>query len=285
MQFFVVYILTAVSFTQVMRWSQVRGADAAVVAAINFVIAAIGSVVLFVATGASGTSGSMPAILLGGANGVMYCLHLNATLVSFRLVGTGITMALTHMGCIIPVMVAHVLWPEQEPLNSFRWMAVGLVPFAVYFLKPPQTQQQRLGWKDNLLLLFVFVGIGLIFTIHKFASVFAPQEMGVLYQMLVFIVAAISTTAIMSMMGRFPGRQELRFGILAGLINSLMCRMIVLALVTLGAVVFYLCGPPVTIILNVILGRVLWGEQLHWRQHLGIILAIALVIMTGIESN
>ncbi len=281
MQFFIIYVICNLVFVQWMRFSQVRGADTYTVVAINFLAAAVVSTVAVFFTSTPSSVLDPVAICLGIINGLLYCTHLLSTLAAFRLVGTGITMALTHIACIFPVVFAHLAWPDKESMSFYRWIAVGLVPLAVFCLRPTRIRNKTLTWKTELLLLFVFLGVGVIFVVHKIAAATTTPEVALVYQMYIFGVAGVSTTIIVAMNRPFPNRLDLRFGISAGLLNALMCRSIVLALALLGAVFFYLCGPPLLIVLNVLCGRILWGEELSKRQLAGIFLAIAIILLTN----
>ncbi|MBI83818.1 MAG: hypothetical protein CMJ81_11520 [Planctomycetaceae bacterium] len=281
MQFFVLYVICNLIFVQWMRFSQFRGADTSTVAAINFLVAAAASAVAVFFTSTPSSMLDPVAISLGIVNGLLYCTHLLSTLAAFRFVGTGITMALTHIACIFPVVFSHVVWPEKESMSLYRWLAVGLVPLAVYCLRPTRIGNKPLTWKTELLLLFVFLGVGVIFIVHKIAAATTTAEVALAYQMYIFGVAGVSTTIIVAIIRPFPSRLDLRFGISAGLVNALMCRAIVLALAMLGAVFVYLCGPPLLIVFNVLCGRVLWGEELSKRQFAGLFLAIAIILLTN----
>ena len=281
MQFFVLYVICNLVFVQWMRFSQFRGADTSTVAAINFLVAAAASAVAVFSTSTASSMLDPIAISLGIVNGLLYCTHLLSTLAAFRLVGTGITMALAHIACVFPVVFAHLVWPDKESMSVYRWIAVGLVPLAVYCLRPTRIGNKTLTWKTELLLLFVFLGVGVIFIVHKIAAASTTPEVAIVYQMYIFSVAGVSTTIIVAMIRPFPNFLDLRFGICAGLLNALMCRATVLALALLGAVFVYLCGSPFLIVLNVLCGRAFWGEELSKRQVAGILLAITIILLTN----
>ena len=281
MHYFVFYIVCNLAFIQCMRFAQIRGAAVPAVAAVNFVVAALVSIGLVFSTLAPSSVWHPLALSLGIVNGLLYASHLLATLAAFRFIGIGVTMALTHTACVFPVIVAHLVWPEEESMSMCRWIAIGLVPLAVYCLRPLELGREKLTWKIELLLLFLFFGVGVIFTVHKIAAAVVAPEMTRVYQMSVFSVAAIVMCTVVAI--RRPCLQglEIRFGVCAGLLNALMCRATVISLSLLGAVFFYLCGPAILIVGNVVFGKMLWRETMSIRQYVGVALAIAIVLLTG----
>ncbi|KKK84870.1 hypothetical protein LCGC14_2779000, partial [marine sediment metagenome] len=94
MHYVLLYVLFMVTFTQLLRYSQRRGATVLPVCAVNYVVAAI------LSTGALAVFGwrgllvdQWPAAALGAVNGVLYVVTLVVLLASYRLVAVGMEVA------------------------------------------------------------------------------------------------------------------------------------------------------------------------------------------------
>jgi len=173
MHYVLLYVLFMVTFTQLLRYSQRRGATVLPVCAVNYVVAAI------LSTGALAVFGwrgllvdQWPAAALGAVNGVLYVVTLVVLLASYRLVGVGITSAVMAMGTLIPVLVSWSIW--SEPMTPFRWGAVALLPLAMILLRPAGADGHKLTFKADAVMCLAFVMAGTIGTIHKASDECAP---------------------------------------------------------------------------------------------------------------
>ena len=104
MAWLVTLVLSSVSFNQTLRYGQLQKASVPHLIAMNYLAAAVMSLVLALVGGCD--SPTLLAIGLATLNGVLYCTHLFVLMKTFQIVGVGIANALVMSGCIIPIVVS-----------------------------------------------------------------------------------------------------------------------------------------------------------------------------------
>jgi len=275
-------LLFSIVFIQGMRYAQIRHAKMALVAAINYLIAAVMSLLFCFWPGEVPASFNLTAIGLGAANGMVFFLAFFVQLAAYRIAGTGISIALASSSVIVPVVVAHLLWPTIEWMSTLRWLAVLLIPVAMYLMRPNHSKIRRLTLKADGVLLLLFVMAGLANLFHKLVTVFAEESSHPQYRVGLFAAAALGSGVWALMQCKWPNRLELSWGLVLGTSNALALVLVLLGLGALGAVVFFTTSGPLVIILTLVTGRMLWREQITRRQGLGICAAIMVVVLTNL---
>ncbi|MDP7347527.1 MAG: hypothetical protein QF735_04820 [Phycisphaeraceae bacterium] len=126
MTYVVLLTLCSLGFQQLLRTAQVRRTNVLAVAAVNYMIAAVGSAVLYAFDRADAESISWVAVALGAVNGVLFATHLYIILASYRRAGVGITIAVTQCGGALAManmpparrLISTVL--RMRPILSYR---------------------------------------------------------------------------------------------------------------------------------------------------------------------
>ena len=280
MIYLAVNVLSLVVLTQCVRYGQLRRMQILVTIMCNYLVAAAISGVVFFATPAAAapiTGGAFPLAIL---NGALYFTHFLLLLASYELAGLGITTALVASGGVIPVMISWLAWAEPMPWT--RWLAVGLVPIAMFLLRPDKDGGKRMTLKgDAVLILAVLMG-GTIMTIHKAAVVSQVGDQQSLYRFALFSVAAIVSTGYVALHRMTVRRREAQLGVAVGVFNSLGLWAAIMGLSILPAVVFYPIANCLVIVLNVVLSRLFWRERVTPRQFVGIGAAMLVVVLTNV---
>ena len=248
--------------------------------AVNYVAAAVIAVVLAGMRLPADLSDQWIPMVLGGVNGVLYFLHLMVILAAFRLTGVGITIAFTGMGAVVPVLVAWCFW--WEPMSPLRWAAAGLLPAAVFLMRPPGNQHRHLTLKADVLLAISLLGAGLIGTIHKSVTVYAPGGGVAVYQAALFTTAAVTSVGYVWLRRLHYDRGTILAGSVLGACNLLATLFILLSLSVIPAVVHYPTSGSLIIACSVIVSWVLWSERVTKRQIAGLTLAVSVVVLANL---
>lgn len=285
MHFLILHMLAVVVFLQLLRYTQRRGDDILSVVAFNYAAAAVLSAIFYLCVFGVKAELQPAAIMLGATNGVLYYLHLLILLACFRVVGTGISIAVCNSASIAPIVVASVLWPQHETMNALRWLAVALIPPAMILMRPMQGKHGPIGFRGDVLLAMAFIMGGLIMIIHKVGVVLddVPLRAAYQYQMSLFAFAMISSIFCWMWRRYKLASHEIRWGILVGACNVTATGLLLAAVTALGAVMFYSTASPMIIVLTLIVAWILWKERINKRQVAGVAMAILIVVLTNLK--
>jgi len=280
MTYLILCVLSIVIFTQSLRLGQKREANVIVVAAVNYVAAALFSLIGFLCEGIDSFDHVPWLAAAAIVNGVLYFIHILIVMAGYRVVGVGITSALVGSGVIVPVLISWFAW--SEIMTPYRWIAVGLVPLVMTLVRPHAKRSAHYTLKADVILFLCFFVAGVVFTIHKSVNVYFPPSSQGLYQFMLFTAAAISSSAYVIAGGYSASGEDFLLGVGAGLSNSLATLFLLLSLTVIPAVVFYPTNQCLVIAVNVVLSRILWGEWMVKRQIVGLALAVAIIILANV---
>lgn len=284
MLYLIGFVIASVLFNQALRYGQERHADILSVAAVNYALAAALTLGLALTRDVPwSTATTLPVLLAGAVNGVLFFAHIPFMVGSYRRVGVGITTAWTRTAIVIPAIVAWYAW--SEVMGSARWAALALVPAAMFLMQRVEPDRPPMTIRFDGVLLACFVIGGLVLTTHKYADIhFSVDELEV-YKVALFGAAAIASAAYtLSQQRRFTA-SEFRIGAFVGLCNAFGVLCVMLGLAVVPAVVFYPTSASFGIILNVLVAHWVWKERLCKRQVAGIGLAIAIVLLTNAPAD
>jgi len=274
------FVCCSVTFVQVLRYGQARGADSVSAIAVNYIIAVGASLVLYAQAGISPEPRlAHAAVITGVINGLLFFSHVPFVLISFRAAGVGITAAATRVGIVIPILIAWLAWREE--MTPLRWLGLALLPPAMFLLRPTGEKKTRLTLKGDIALTGCLVVAGAIFSIHKYADVhFNPAQIE-LYKVALFTTAMLAAVAYTAWKQLRCGKMELAVGTVMGLANVGALLNVMRGLARVPAVVFYPVSGSLIICLNVLVSLVLWKETLKRRQIAGLALAVLIILLAN----
>ena len=274
-------VLCAICFTQLLRYAQRRDLGVMEVSAVNYVVAAVMSIAVAWGTGVlADPAQQWQAAAMGVGVGAVYFVHMLVLLASYRIVGVGITVAMMSLGILMPVLVSWLVW--NEPMPTQRWLAVGLFGPAVFLMRPTGHARKRLTLAAELILVGVFLGPGIAATMHKTVSTVWPGANRMLYQMCLFAAASILSVGYVRVHRLRYTAPSLGLGAAVGLCNAGSLLFIIAALTVLPATVTFPFTSSMTIVGSAIISRLLWRERFTARQTVGVVLAVAVVVLVNI---
>jgi drug/metabolite transporter (DMT)-like permease len=273
------HILSGVVFHQAFRYSQHKDTHPLSVAAVNYVMAFFVSVAAYLIVG-GGTS--TPMIVLGLVNGVIYYVSLPFLLRCYQAAGVGISSAVLFISNITPILVAYLC--HDEDITSWQWIAIVLIPPAVFLMRPRESGKREQGWglKTDLQLLVLFLAGGTMATIHMEVELLTQGQGKTLYNMMLFLAAGAVSAGYAAYARLKVTRFEYGLGSFIGVINICTVGFLLLSLATLSTPVVFATAGASVIGLNVVMAWMLWKERLTKTQAVGISLAIAIVVLANI---
>jgi drug/metabolite transporter (DMT)-like permease len=274
-----IFVFSAVGFMQTLRYGQQHGGNVLGLVAVNYVIALIGVTILATLRVRSvGLDMSGVAIAGGFVSGTVYFLHLITQLSAFKTSGVGIISAANRSAIVVPAVVAWACWGET--MTVYRWLALAMIPPAMFLMRPAGSDGQRITFKAEALLIGCFLFGSVIGTLFKAVDVYLDAAQQETYKVALFATAFVWTCST-AIIRRIPlTRRDVAAGALLGVFNTLNLISVLLALVVIPAVILYPTSGCLMICINVILGRWLWKETLSRRQVKGLLLALAIVLLT-----
>ena len=283
MFYLLIVVLSTVAFMQTLRYGQRREVHLYSAVAVNYLIAFATVLLLSGLLHANGDA-RLPwhAIIAGAATGVLFFGHVPIILGCFRKAGVAVTTAIGGCSPIVPVVVGWAVW--EEAMTTHRWIALAIVPIAMWLLRPGNVGRFQLTLATDLLLLANFAGGGVIYTMQKYADVHFELEKQEVYKVSLFGMAAV-ISILFAVITKVPlKRRDLGVGIMLGLLNATTLTFTLLGLGLVASVVFYPTATCLMVCLNVTMARLLWHEQLKPRQLAGVALALAVIALTNVTG-
>jgi len=288
----IINILGMLAFTQSMRFSQRREGKDVVVGTINYVFAGlVAATMLAILWLTQGRPALWPRLPIGALAGAGYVLQLVLLLASFRLAGVGISITMTAMGLLVPILVSFFVW--DQPISISGWAAVGLLPVAVLLVRPGRAKAAQLSLKADLLLIGIFLNGGMIATCHTAAGIDRPvgdaglaglEPYRVVYLAGLFGAAAITSVFYAARRSRGWDWRDLALGTFMGSVNITITLTVVAGVAALGAAVFFPTVQSSFLLLTAVVSRIAWGERLTRRQLAGLAVALAIVVLANLQS-
>ncbi len=272
------YVAGFIGFTQLLRYSQLRGASMLYVIAVNYLVAAACTIFLLLRRGEYVADPLL--LILAAITGVFFFVHLLVMLASYNHAGVGITQAVSTSGYVAPILMAWLLWPDKEAMTAVRWAGVALMPVSIFLMRPNTGEKLRFSLRDELILLMPFAFSGLIGCIHKLVTTRYGDAGQATYQAVLFTFAMLSSWAHVLWHRRRGKRVDFALGALVGFVNVFALLTMMLALSGLAASVFFPISTSAGIALTLFVSWLLWREKITRQQAIGIALAIVVVILT-----
>lgn len=272
------YIVGFVAFTQLLRYSQLRGASMMYVIAVNYLVAAACAAVMLLRRGEVVMETDL--LIIAAINGVLFFVHLLVMLAAYNHAGVGVTQAVSTSGCVVPVLMAWLLWPESEAMTAARWLGVAIMPAAIFLMRPNTGEKLRFNLKAELVLLLPFVFSGVIGSLHKLVTVRHGEAGAATYEAVLFTFATISSWGYVlchRQKGHWP---DARLGAIIGAVNVFALFTMIMGLAAIKASTFFPVSTSAGIAITLVVSWILWKEKISKRQALGIVAALAVVALT-----
>ncbi|TVP55145.1 MAG: hypothetical protein EA351_11385 [Gemmatimonadales bacterium] len=266
--------------------------------------AAVGtaSVVLAFDPPGRGLAAEPPLLLLGGGLGVLFVAGFVLFSRAIGVAGISLATATMRLSVAIPFLASWLVWGEVPTVGQ----ALGLGVAATAFLlisrptpapplpsasapSPPRSPGLEAPTRPLLafiLLALLFLAGGLVDTTLKvFEEEFAAENSRALFLLVVFTVAFVvgSTVVVIRGLrsGRWPSTNVIGWGVLLGLVNYGSAEFMLLALGHIPGTVAFPVNNVAVVALATLLGMSLWREAFGAVHRVGLVLALAALVLFG----
>lgn len=267
-------------FSLVVRHAQGKRCNLWAVGAINYLTAT--TFHLLRAAAGEGFRPDVSTLTWGLITGIFYVNSYGLMLPFMRLKGVAISMAVSRLAVLVPIIGAILFW--AEPATNLQVAGASLAVVSLPLLGFGQASKgERVPLQAGILMVSLLLSNGLgMLTIEAF------HQGGVRGQDSLFLAALFGAAAIISsLVWFFRKRQgssliDVLPGLLLGLCNALSNLSLVGALDRLPGIVVFPFYSAVGVVLTVIFARLLWQERINRLESLGIFLAVGAVVFINL---
>jgi drug/metabolite transporter (DMT)-like permease len=274
-------ILFNTSFSQLLKWAQVRDGQMLPAALVNYLVASLLTALAWALWGNSFPQSV--AVWLGILTGLCYAISLLGLETAIRISGVSIAVAVLQLSVMVPTLFSMIAFRERPGLLQ----ALGIVLAMVALPLLSQSRTTRNGEpaparKIASVMLSLFLITGLSGVTMKLAQTYALPGDRYAYAFLVFAVSVVVVGAAMWFRKPPWGKSALPVGSLVGIANAVQLECTLRALAALPAVIVFPVSTALTVALNTLLSVRLWGEQLDLRARWGIVMALAAAVLMNL---
>lgn len=266
-------------FSLVVRYAQGKRCNLWAVGAINYLTAT--TFHLIRAAAGEGFRPEVSTLTWGLITGMFYVNSYGLMLPFMKLKGVAISMAVSRLAVLVPIIGAILLW--SEPVTNLQVAGASLAVISLPLLGFGQGNKgARVPLQASILMISLLISNGLgMLTIEAF------HQGGVQGQDSLFLAALFGAAAVISSLVWFIKRQgttriDVLPGLMLGLCNALSNLSLVGALDRLPGIVVFPFYSAVGVVLTVIFARLLWQERINRLESLGIFLAVGAVVFINL---
>jgi drug/metabolite transporter (DMT)-like permease len=274
-------ILFNTSFSQLLKWAQVRDGQMLPAALVNYLVASLLTALAWAAWG-----GAFPppvVVWLGALTGLCYAVSLLGLESAIRISGVSIAVAVLQLSVMVPTLFSMIVFREIPDLLQTLGIVLAMVAL-------PLLSQSRAvingeaasAAKILLVMLNLFLITGLSGVGMKLAQAYASPGDRYAYSFLVFSVSVVVIAAAVGYRRPAWGSGALPIGSLVGIANAVQLECTLRALAALPAVIVFPVSTALTVALNTLLSVRLWGERLEMRARWGIVMALAAAVLMNL---
>ncbi len=194
--------------------------------------AGVGASTADVVAGVGAAGLGFPAILLGGAAGVMFFLALILYQRAVTDHGAGTAGMYGKLGVLVPMLLSIFLWKELP--SNLQWVGLAVALAAIVVSQA----ERRIGPARPALLLLL-LAMGLSEFSNKIFEYYFADQIRAIYLALLFGTAFVVSVAFLIARRIKPRRTEVLWGVAVGVPNLFSSFFLIAALQTIPAAVAF----------------------------------------------
>ncbi len=247
-----------------------------------------------------GNRSEIPALLSPDNNwiyaaallGLLFIFTFNLMAITAQRLSVTVSSVAAKMSLVVPVIFSLFIFQiESKPFDAINYLGLLFTIVAVYLSAIKEKEKEgALKLKNRALLLLpfaVFVCSGIIDTLINYTNYryLTDAEAGI-FPIVIFLVAAVTGTAILLFKKEFPGAKEITGGICLGIPNYFSIYFIVKALGAFdnNGAVFYPVLNINIILFSSLLAILFFKEKLLKINKVGLILAIIAIFLISYQE-
>ena len=256
------------------------GEDILVVGAINYIVAAILSVPLFI--NAPFESVSNGAVWTGASMGAIYIVGYVLVIRCIQSVGVTATTVVSVLSLLIPITFAALFWKEQPTTAQSIGVALALAALMLVGGKKSGEQVERAWFTPLILASFFLVCGGSRLSQHAFKYLSTPDQTPT-FLLSAFVISSIPSAALLVYVQFTQKRSILKsewvFGIGLGVTNILQSHFILKCLESYPGYIVFPATSAGSVLLTTAVATCLLSEKLTSRTYVGVGIAVVALFL------
>ncbi len=290
--------LFSAAFNLLMRFGQDCQCDMTALGAVNYITAALYNIAVLSATGALGAVGRpgqgphAASLLVGAAGGCAFVTTYFLLFRHLRRRGVTITMAVTRLAALFPVVVSMVVWRDRTTAVQMAGGAIALVSLPLLSVRPSQGGDSR-GKGGILLMSTLFVAQGLCLLAPRVFNQTGIRGEDAYYLAALFGTAALASSSVWVAQSVRARRERpsapvgpvlvtVILGVVLGLTNTFASQFLVSSLLDVPSILVFPFYSTVGLLITVVFSRIVWRERINRLETAGIVMACAAVVLMNL---
>ena len=284
-------IASSFAISLLIKDNETRGVDTEVVLASNYLSAgAVGW--LFVLVGGSGTAAgfdiSRETLRLGLGGSLLWPGAFYLQMWGIRRYGVSLAGSVARLSLSIPVLFALLFLGERFTSTTVLGISGAfaafllLSPFTNHHTPTPTLDRTALWYFPTLLVVFGCVDLW-----ANLYTVWAPGDERFLFMVIIFSGAGLLAWAAVLVRGRKVARSAVSRGLLLGIPNFFSTYFLMESLRTPAlqghSAIVYAVYSALGVVLAFLAGRIFWQEPLNARNRVGVVIAVAAVVLLNLR--
>ncbi len=274
--------LSSVGFAAILRHNESRAGSRLVLLASNYVVAAACGATYWAITGAKPIGGLTLAFgLLGGFFFVSTAWIMTAAMAR---VGIGITVAVTRLSVILPIVASITVYSEYPSLLQTVGLALAGASLYLFGVSAGAIREgARQPLKNWLILAGVFAAMGCANLLLKLFSEHCPRADKPGFLTMVFSVALVFAGALARIRREKVAAADVRLGLLLGVPNFCSTIFFILALTAIPGIVVFPVNDIGVVVISTLVGMAVWHERLDPARRWAVALALASIALINVR--
>jgi drug/metabolite transporter (DMT)-like permease len=245
--------------------------------------------------------------------GVSYVASLALWASAIQQSGIALTMALTRISVVVPVLFSIFLWKEvphwYQVVGAILGLAAALLIGRQGMRYPPTAYRSpptafsdcgkrcalsgervqefglrtsAFGFPRGVTLAALFLASGVANLSSKVFNEVCPPDDNLMFQALLFVVAFIVTSGFYFARKEKVNQRVLQWGSLLGAANLGTSVFLILALATVSGAVAFPISAAAEVAVVAVLGAVLWRERLDRLSIVGLALTVVALVLVNV---
>ena len=305
MFFLVLSIITSAAISIVMRMSEGHITARTSMLTVNYVVCIVLSAA-FAGFGTLSFTGKDLgiAIGLGMVNGFFYLASLLLLQMNIRISGVVLPSVFSRIGMLLVPIIVSIFAFGEIPNIPQRFGAVIAIAaiLLINYRKKEKTEESQQApaapaaeadlaapEKTSFFVRFAWLTLLLLFLSDGFAAATTKtyRELGnndiqSLFLLFIFTTAGVMSLVLAWKKGEKPGGPEVLYGAMLGLFNYLTNRFMLLALLSLPAIIVYPMRGVCSLLLITLCGVVAFRERLQKQQWVAVAMILVAVVLLNL---
>ncbi|MCJ8331799.1 MAG: DMT family transporter [Lentisphaeria bacterium] len=279
MIYIIIYAILVVLFMQSWRFSEDRTDELLIVAAGNYIMAALLSWILYYC---NAYPINMYELCMGISSGIIFFCSLLFIFRCYRTVGVGITTSVMSCAFVIAILAGWLFF--EYHMSTFEWIAIALIIPAMVLLRPKEKGNTKARGMADLIILFLVIGVVLL--LHERIEVYGEKTTYRLaYIAIIFTVAAIMNIVYCFYHKKKWAKKDLSYGLPIGVVNVFAMLFLVYGLQKINPALFFSMTTALSVVANLIIAKLVWKEEISKRQWLGVSLALMIAVLGAFKQT